>query len=327
MAQITLNSSGIASSGSLLLQTNGTTTQATVDTSGNLGLGVTPSAWGSSYKALDIGQVGTGVSGTAGNVFLAQGAYNDGSGWKRSQSSYAVNLFNAAAGAFYWFQAASGSTGSSISLTQAMTLDASGRLIVNGTSPYSTAALTLKETASLGSALALQNRNATQTWAIAVDSISVDDKKLVFIDVAGGPTGRMTLYPTGEVEITNLAGSGSRTVTANAAGVLSASSDSSLKQESLETEVVGLNALMQIQPKAYKWLDDIQKRGDEAAVEFGFFADQVAPIIPSAAPKGSDGLYGFYDRALLAVMTKAIQEQQAIITQLQADVAALKGQA
>ena len=42
--QVSLLSGAVASAGSLLLQTNGTTTQATIDTSGNLGLGVTPSA-------------------------------------------------------------------------------------------------------------------------------------------------------------------------------------------------------------------------------------------------------------------------------------------
>jgi len=39
MAQITLNSTGVASSGSLVLQTNGTTTAATIDTSQNMGIG------------------------------------------------------------------------------------------------------------------------------------------------------------------------------------------------------------------------------------------------------------------------------------------------
>ena len=82
---------------------------------------------------------------------------------------------------------------------------------------------------------------------------------------------------------------------------------------------------MQIYPKMYRWKDDIAIRGDEASIELGFFANEVAPIIPSAAPKGKDGLYGFYDRSVTAALVKSIQEQQALITQLQADVAALKG--
>ena len=42
--------------------------------------------------------------------------------------------------------------------------------------------------------------------------------------------------------------------------------------------------------------------------EIGFFANEVNPIIPSAAPMGNDGMYGFYDRAMIATMVKAIQE-------------------
>ena len=41
MAQITLNSTGVASSGALALQSNGTTTAVTVDTSQNVGIGTT----------------------------------------------------------------------------------------------------------------------------------------------------------------------------------------------------------------------------------------------------------------------------------------------
>ena len=47
--QVSLLSGAVASAGSLLLQTNGTTTQATIDTSGNLGLGVTPSEIGRAH--------------------------------------------------------------------------------------------------------------------------------------------------------------------------------------------------------------------------------------------------------------------------------------
>ena len=39
MAQISLNSNGVASNGALTLQSNGTTTAITVDTSQNVGIG------------------------------------------------------------------------------------------------------------------------------------------------------------------------------------------------------------------------------------------------------------------------------------------------
>jgi hypothetical protein len=135
---------------------------------------------------------------------------------------------------------------------------------------------------------------------------------------------RVTIGTTGVVTIANLAGSGSRAVNASATGVLSAASDSRLKQEVPTAPIPGLAEIMQLEPKAYKWIDDIEKRGEDAAVEIGFFANDVKDIIPSAAPMGNDGYYGFYDRAVIAALTKAVQEQQKMIQDLQADIAAMQ---
>lgn len=131
----------------------------------------------------------------------------------------------------------------------------------------------------------------------------------------GSPTIRTDLAITadGLVYVYNLAGSGTRTVTADSSGLLAASSDSSLKQEDTTHEIEGLTEILQLQPRAYKWLSDIERRGEEATTEIGFFANEVAPIIPSAAPKNHDGLYGFYDRAILAALVKGMKEQQCTI--------------
>lgn len=124
------------------------------------------------------------------------------------------------------------------------------------------------------------------------------------------------------VRLSSLAGSGSRTVTADASGNLSASSDSSLKQEDTSHKIEGLAEILQLQPRAYKWKSDIEIRGEEATTEIGFFANEVNAIIPSAAPKGNDDLYGFYDRAVIAALVKAVQEQDAKIEELKALIAA-----
>ena len=119
-----------------------------------------------------------------------------------------------------------------------------------------------------------------------------------------------------KVIISNLGGSGTVTVQADNSGTLIKSSDSSLKQEDKEHKIEGLAEILQLQPRAYKWLKDIEIRKEEAVTEIGFFADEVNPIIPSAAPKGFDGLYGFNDRAVIASLVKAIQEQQIQINSL-----------
>jgi len=122
----------------------------------------------------------------------------------------------------------------------------------------------------------------------------------------------------GGITIAGLAGSGSRAVNASAAGALSAASDASLKEEVVGASIAGLNEILQIHPKMYRWKEDIANRGDEASVELGFIANDVAPIIPSAAPIGNDGLYGFYDRSITAALVKAVQELSAKVTALEA---------
>jgi hypothetical protein len=107
-------------------------------------------------------------------------------------------------------------------------------------------------------------------------------------------------------------------------GLLYRNSDSSLKQEDLTASIPGLAELLQLQPKAYKWLWDIEARGADAVTEVGFFADQVAPIIPSAAPKDKDGLYGFFSRPIIAALVNAVKEQQVMINTLTDRITALE---
>jgi hypothetical protein len=137
-----------------------------------------------------------------------------------------------------------------------------------------------------------------------------------------GDTGASPLImTTGNVlRLSSLAGAGSRTVTADALGNLSASSDSSLKQEDASHKIEGLAEILKLKPRAYKWLSDIEIRGEEATTEIGFFANEVNAIIPSAAPKGNDDLYGFYDRAVIAALVKAVQEQNQTIQNLQEQI-------
>ena len=116
-----------------LFYTNGAE-RMRVDTAGNLGLGVTPSAW-ASRTVLEVGAAGNAfVSGGAGDVYVTEGCYYN-AGWKYGNSLYAPALYNQYRGTHAWLTAPSGTAGNAISFTQAMTLDASGNLGVGTTSP------------------------------------------------------------------------------------------------------------------------------------------------------------------------------------------------
>ena len=100
--------------------------------SGNLGLGVTPSAW-SIGKAFEINSAGNAIwSYGTENLYLSSNAYFNG-GWKYGGSGKASN-YTQFQGQHFWEIAGTGTAGNAISFTTAMTLDASGRLGINETS-------------------------------------------------------------------------------------------------------------------------------------------------------------------------------------------------
>ena len=108
--------------------------QMQLDSSGNLGLGVTPSAWEtSSYKAIDINSAVGGIYGGASRFGLTNNAYLNTSGvWTYKTTGYATRYqsYNGE----HQFYTAPSSTGA-ITFTQAMTLDTSGNLGIGQTNP------------------------------------------------------------------------------------------------------------------------------------------------------------------------------------------------
>jgi hypothetical protein len=109
-----------------------------VDGSGNLGLGVTPSAWNSSWRALQIGSVSNFVNNGSGNTTdIWHNGYVDTGGNVRYLTTASASFYRLEGNTFKWFTAPSGTAGDPITFTQAMTLDASGNLGIGNTSPAS----------------------------------------------------------------------------------------------------------------------------------------------------------------------------------------------
>ena len=118
-------------------QSAGDLDRVILDQGGNLGLGVTPSAWAAG-KAFEVGSVGNAIAGFGvSDLELFSGAYYS-AGYKYAVTGSAVSNYTQQAGVHKWYTAPSGTAGNAISFTQAMTLDASGRLGVGTTNPSTT---------------------------------------------------------------------------------------------------------------------------------------------------------------------------------------------
>jgi len=136
-----------------------------LDGSGNLGLGVTPSAWGSGLTSLDLKSEAF-ISGGGNYLAILSNAYFN-SGAKYKTTGYNATQYLQQSGAHTWSTAPSGTAGNAITFTQAMTLDASGRLLVGTTN--ATTNLTIGNGGGGNDLGVLLSRGATTNFYQAYD--------------------------------------------------------------------------------------------------------------------------------------------------------------
>jgi hypothetical protein len=125
---------------------------------------------------------------------------------------------------------------------------------------------------------------------------------------------RMTIANSGTVTINNLAGIND--VGADANGKLqAATSDMNLKN-TIENSPFGLNEILLLNPVTFLY-NDTDRKIDSDVKEVGFIAQDVFDIIPNAVSSTGTGDLQLDYRAITATLTKAIQEQQALIKALE----------
>jgi hypothetical protein len=118
---------------SYIFNLNNSNDALALDASGNLGLGVTPSAWGSSKFAMQLGTRAS-LYGANNLTVLGNNYYDNGTNNIYIATAAATDYYQSA-GTHVWRTAASGTAGNAITFTQAMTLDSFGQLGIGTTSP------------------------------------------------------------------------------------------------------------------------------------------------------------------------------------------------
>ena len=269
----------------LILRTNNTD-RVTIDTSGNLGLGVTPSAWRSGTPAFQIGSAGfcafadSGITAELGNnVFL------------NSSSQYiylrtdAASRYRQYQGAHSWLTAGSGNAGDAVSFSTVMTLDVSGNLLVGKTSfGASNVGFQLNNVGEI----TVSNTATTNAGATQLNVYSTGASAYRFFVGMGG-----TIYAT------------STTITAI--------SDQRLK-ENIQDIDVGLNAIMALKPRKFDWKAG---KGKDKKGDRGWIAQEFEQVFPDMidtwkdpAPEGEEP-YKAVNADLIPVLVRAIQELKA----------------
>ena len=290
-----------------------------LDSTGNLGLGVTPSAWYANSKVFQFGNGGAleGRNNSALTAFSSNQYIDTSGNYKYIATDYATRYYQTS-GQHIWQTAPSGTAGAAITFTQAMTLDASGRLGIGTSSPN--AQLVVGGSGASGwvggfrNTLQLRNSNSSgnQSNFLTFGSAGADSSCFILNDInADGTTVNQLNVQAGATGGVYLANGGSAWLVY---------SDERLKT-ALTPFKDALQKVCTLRTGTGRYLNDAKTVSRSFLI-----AQDVQKVLPEAVDvqPNEQKTLGLSYTDLIPLLTAAIQEQQALIESLTTRLAALE---
>jgi hypothetical protein len=161
-----------------------------IDSAGNVGIGVTPSAWGT-FKAIQIN--GMSLAATSLNSQFLTNAYFDGTNYRYLTNAGAISYYQDQNTGHAWSRAGAGTAGNTIAFTQAMTLDTSGRLLLG-----TTASQTLSTAGVVGN-LQIETANGSANATMVRNTANSTGPIFAFGKSRGAALGSRTVVVSGDI--------------------------------------------------------------------------------------------------------------------------------
>jgi hypothetical protein len=340
--------------GAMLFQTGtGRAERMRIDTSGNVGIGVTPSAWFAGANVLQIGKASAVYANTGVNqVKLLNNARFDASGNPLYLSTGTAQDYTVdGSGNFIWSSAISGSAGGAVTFLERMRIDSSGNVGIGTSSPserldisnsagnvsirfrnsavsggyinYITSDALLFQTAST------ERMRIASSGRVGINSInaiwSQNERLSINAIDAGSIATFAALVGSAQMQIIFLGTGGALAGYIEAGATTTAyitSSDYRLK-ENIAPMTGALATIAQLKPCSYTW----KETGESGQ---GFIAHELQEVVPECVRGEKDAVMedgsikpqGIDTSFLVATLTAAIQELNAKVTALEKQLGA-----